>query len=378
MRKEAAADMNNVKLRDSNLFRLIVFVLIPLVFLISCGLKPKSYLTGIVVTIGIYVILCASLNLINGFSGMFSMGHAAFMAIGAYLSAFLTLPSNVKENMCSGLPDWLIHTQAPFAVALIVGGLGAMLVAVLIAFPVVRTKGHYLSVVTLALIVVVCAVVDNQESWTNGSRGLNGIPAKSNIVSVYIVMVITLFLLFRIIRSSYGRGLIAMRDDPVAAQTLGINLVRKKISCFAISAFFAGVGGALWGHYLTAISSSGFYFTKSFDIVEISIIGGMSSLSGSILGAIFFTVIPEFLAPLESGLKIAGVKLPAMFGLSNIIMALLLILLIIFRRQGLMGNSEIILESWFSKDTYLSLFKKEEYQKLAAGFKNLFARKKKQ
>ena len=370
--------MNNVKLRDSNLFRLIVFVLIPLVFLISCGLKPKSYLTGIVVTIGIYVILCASLNLINGFSGMFSMGHAAFMAIGAYLSAFLTLPSNVKENMCSGLPDWLIHTQAPFAVALIVGGLGAMLVAVLIAFPVVRTKGHYLSVVTLALIVVVCAVVDNQESWTNGSRGLNGIPAKSNIVSVYIVMIITLFLLFRIIRSSYGRGLIAMRDDPVAAQTLGINLVRKKISCFAISAFFAGVGGALWGHYLTAISSSGFYFTKSFDIVEISIIGGMSSLSGSILGAIFFTVIPEFLAPLESGLKIAGVKLPAMFGLSNIIMALLLILLIIFRRQGLMGNSEIILESWFSKDTYLSLFKKEEYQKLAAGFKNLFARKKKQ
>ena len=101
-------------------------------------------------------------------------------------------------------------------------------------------------------------------------------------------------------------------------------------------------------------------------------------MSGSILGAIFFTVIPEFLAPLESGLKIAGIKLPAMFGLSNIIMALLLILLIIFRRQGLMGNSEIILESWFSKDTYLALFKKTEYQKFAEGCKNLFRRKKKQ
>lgn len=367
-----------VKLRDCNLFRLLLFVVLPLIFLIYCGLRPKSYLTGIVITVGIYIILCASLNLINGFSGMFSMGHAAFMAIGAYLSALLTLPSNVKANMCSGLPDWIINAQAPFVVALLVGGIGAMLVAVLIGFPVVRTKGHYLSVVTLALIVVVRAVIDNQEGWTNGSRGLNGIPAKSNMITVYVALVITLFLLFRIIRSSYGRGLIAMRDDPVAAQTLGINLTKKKITCFAISAFFAGVGGGLWAHYLTAISSAGFYFTKSFDIVEISIIGGMSSLSGSILGAIFFTVIPEFLAPLESGLKIAGIKLPAMFGLSNIIMALLLILLIIFRRQGLMGNSEIILESWFSKDTYLALFKKAEYQKFAEGCKNLFRRKKKQ
>ena len=95
----------SVKLRDSNLFRLILFVLVPLGFLIFCGLRPKSYLTGIVITVGIYIILCASLNLINGFSGMFSMGHAAFMAIGAYLSALLTLPSNVKANMCSGLPD---------------------------------------------------------------------------------------------------------------------------------------------------------------------------------------------------------------------------------------------------------------------------------
>ena len=144
----------------------------------------------------------------------------------------------------------------------------------------------------------------------------------------------------------------------MAAQTLGINLKRKKISCFAISAFFAGIGGGLWAHYLTAISGANFYFTKGFDIVEISIIGGMFTLSGSILGAVFFTVVPEFLAPLESGLKIAGVQFPSMFGLSNIIMAVFLILLIIFRRQGLIGNSEIILDSWFSKDTYLAPFRK--------------------
>ena len=128
------------------------------------------------------------------------------------------------------------------------------------------------------------------------------------------------------------------------------------------------MGGGLWAHYLTAISGANFYFTKSFDIVEISIIGGMFSLSGSILGAAFFTIVPEFLSPLENGLKVAGIQFPTMFGLSNIIMAVLLIVLIIFRRQGLMGNSEIILDSWFSPKTYLSPFRKEGVPLSGTGF----------
>jgi branched-chain amino acid transport system permease protein len=360
------------KIQNTNLFRLIVFVLLPILFLVYCSTQPNGYVNGLVCTVGIYIVLTASLNLINGFSGMFSMGHAAFMAIGAYVSAFLTLSSAVKTNECPGLPEWLINTQAPFFVALIAGGLFASIVALLISYPVVRTKGHYLSVVTLALIVIVRAVIDNQDDITNGSRGLNGISRMSNIWTIYIAVVITLFILYRIVRSDYGRGLIAMRDDPKAAQTLGINLVRKKMSCFAISAFFAGVGGGLWGHYLSTISGASFYFDKSFDIVVISIIGGMHSLSSSILGAIFFSIIPEFLAPLENGLQIGGIQLPSMFGLSNIIMAVFLIVLIIFRRQGLMGNTEIILDSWFSKETYTALFKKSEYKKFADGLRRLF------
>ena len=233
------------KFSDSNLLRLIVFVIVPLVILIRCALTPTSYVTGIVITMGIYIVLAASLNLINGFSGMFSMGHAAFMAIGAYISAFFTLAPQVKENMTPGLPAWLIQLQIPLAPALIIGGAAAALVALIVGFPVVRTKGHYLSVVTLALIVVVRAVIDNQGDITHGSRGLTGLPATSTIVSVYITVVITLFVLYRVTHSDYGRGLIAMRDDPVAAQTLGINLVKKKISCFAISAFFAGIGGGV-------------------------------------------------------------------------------------------------------------------------------------
>ena len=360
---------NKIRLRDSNLFRLICFVIIPLVILIRCALTPKSYYTGLVILIGIYVILCASLNLVNGFSGMFSMGHAAFMAIGAYISAFFTLAPQVKENQCPGLPAWLINTQIPLPPALLIGGIAAALVAVIIGFPVVRTKGHYLSVVTLALIVVGRAIIDNQGDITHGSRGLTGLPGRSTVLLVYIVVIITLFILYRVTHSDYGRGLVAMRDDPVAAQTLGINLVKKKISCFAISAFFAGIGGGLWGHYITTISASNFYFSKSFDIVEMSIIGGMFSLSGSIPGAMFYSIVPEFLAPLENGFRLGGIQLPTMFGLSNIIMAVLLILLIIFRGQGIMGNSEIILDTWFSKDTYLAPFRREEYQRLAGAFR---------
>ena len=357
------------KLKNCNLFRLICFVIIPLIVLVRCAMAPKSYYTGIVIVIGIYIILCASLNLVNGFSGMFSMGHAAFMAIGAYISAFFTLAPQVKENQCPGLPSWLIRTQIPLPPALLIGGIAAALVAVIIGFPVVRTKGHYLSVVTLALIVVVRAVIDNQGDITHGSRGLTGLPNKSNVVLVYVIVVVTLFVLYRVTHSDYGRGLVAMRDDPVAAQTLGINLVRKKISCFAISAFFAGIGGGLWGHYITTISASNFYFSKSFDIVEMSIIGGMFSLSGSIPGAMFYSIIPEFLAPLENGFRLGSIQLPTMFGLSNIIMAVLLILLIIFRGQGIMGNSEIILDTWFSKDTWLAPFRKEEYQRLSGAFR---------
>ena len=362
--------MKRASFRDCNVLRFLAFVLLPAVILIFAGANQTSYFSGLVITVGIYTLLCASLNLVNGFSGMFSMGHAAFMCIGAYVSAFFTVNPTVLLKHCPGLPEWMTYMTLPLSVALLIGGLAAALVSLVIAFPVVRTKGHYLSVATLALIVIVKAFVDNEDQFTNGSRGLTGL-SKPNIWVVYVVLIVCLFIMYRLMRSSYGRGLIAMRDDAVAAQTLGINLVTKKLSIFAFSAFFAGVGGGLFGHYLTAISSAAFYFSKSFDIVEISIIGGMCSLSGSFLGAIFFTIIPTFLQPLEGGgLVIFGVQLPQMFGLANIIMAVILILLIIFRRQGLMGNSEIILDTMFSKRTYTALFKKEEWAKAGSCLRN--------
>ena len=359
--------MNRPRFRDCHLFRLVMLVVLPALVIIW-GCNQGSYYSAMISTFAINILLAASLNLVNGFSGMFSMGHAAFMAVGAYISAFLTLAPEKKASMLPGLPQWLIDIQLPLLVALIFCGLAAALLALLIGIPVLRFKGHYLSVATLGLIVIVRAVLDNSDTITNGPRGITGLPKLATAPVIFFVLLLSLFIMFRLIRSQYGRGLIAMRDDSVAAQSLGINLTLKKITIFCISAFFAGVAGALWGHVQTVISGQFFYYSMSFKVVQISIIGGMASLSGAAVGSLFMTFVPELLAPLESGFTIFGVTLPSMYGLSNILMAIFLILVIIFRRQGLLGSSEILLESWFSKETYTSLFKKEEYQKLAAAF----------
>ena len=363
------------KFRECNILRLILFVLLPLWAIIYGATHPTGYYAGLINLAGIYIILVASLNLVNGFSGMFSMGHAAFMAIGAYISAFFTLTPAQKMASTPALPQWLINDNLPFIVALIIGGGYPVVVALIIGYPVLRFKGHYLSIVTLGLIVIVRAVLDNEGEYTNGARGITGLPAKSNTVVIFIIMAVVLYFLFRLIRSQYGRGLIAMRDDDVAAQTLGINLATKKLSAFCISAFITGMAGGLFGHMQSVISGKFYYFDLSFRIVQTSIIGGMFSLSGAIPGGIIMAYLPEFLAPLETGVKLFGHKLPEMYGASNLIMAIILILIIIFRRQGIMGEHEFIVESMFSKDTYVSLFKKEEYFKVGRAFRDFFTGK---
>ncbi|HHX13567.1 MAG TPA: branched-chain amino acid ABC transporter permease [Clostridiales bacterium] len=354
-----------MRLRDNHLFRLIIFVILPLIGLIVTSMNSGSYYSGLVHLFGINIILVASLNLVNGYSGMFSMGHAAFMAIGAYASAMLTLTADQKVFLMPALPDWLMHLTLPFPVTLLVAGVLASVTALLIGFPVLRFKGHYLSVATIGLIVIVRAVLDNEDQITNGARGVTGLPDYASTGIIFSVAILCLFVLYRLIHSSYGRGLIAMRDDWTAAQTLGVNLTTKKLSAFLISAFMAGMAGGLWGHMQSVISGKFFYIDTSFKIVETSIIGGMFSLSGAIVGSALMTFIPELLAPLETGITLFGVQLPELYGASNMILAAALILIIIFRRQGIMGYSEIITDSLFSRETYLSLFRPDQYSSLA-------------
>lgn len=310
--------------------------LIGLLFLADQTLN--DYYLRVIAIMGINIVLTVSLNLTNGFTGDFSLGHAAFMAIGAYAAALLTLPAEVKVAVITGLPLWLRQLTLPFAAATITGGLLAVVVAVIVGLPVLRLRGHYLAVATLGLMVVVRVVANNWQSVTRGARGLNGLPAFTDIWWVYGWVVVTVYVIWRLINSPYGRAMIAVREDELAASTRGVKVFPTRLLAFAVSAFFAGVAGSLWAHQITAITPSSFSFLITFNVVVMLVVGGMGSISGSVVGAVVMTLVPELLRRVETELAIGGNPL---YGLSQIVVAVAIILIMIFRRQGLLGETEL-------------------------------------
>jgi branched-chain amino acid transport system permease protein len=354
---------------DNGAVRFWCFVGLPLALIIAACFHQGNYYTGLVNTFGIYIILVASLNLVNGFSGIFSMGHAAFMAIGAYAAAFCTLSPNIKRSFLPALPPFIQNMRLPITVGMLVGGIAAALVALVVGICVLRMKGHYLSVATLGLIIIVRSVLDNADQFTNGARGITGLPNYANTWTIYGAALIVVYFLHRLLGSSMGRELVAMRDDYVAARAMAVNTMGRRVAAFAISAFFAGVGGVLWGHMQSVISGKFYYYDLSFRIVQTSIIGGMYTLSGAFVGPLIMIAVPELLRPLEAGFSLGGLRFPQMFGLSRLVMSGFLIVLIIFRRQGIMGNSEVIVRSIFSPDTYRAAVNPREYAALFALFR---------
>jgi branched-chain amino acid transport system permease protein len=318
------------------------------------NLTLPDYYLRIVNLIGINIILVASLNLTNGFTGIFSLGHAGFMAVGAYTSALLTIAPAQKALALPQLPPWLAGISLPFPAALVAAGLLASFAALLIGFPVLRLRGHYLAVATMGFLVIIRVVLTNAESFTRGARGISGLPVFTNSWWVFGIAVLTLYLLRKLVTSAYGRGMIAIRENTVAAEALGIPLARYRLIAFCTGAFFAGIGGALLGHLMSVISPNFFSYSQTFLLVEISIIGGSGSLTGAVIGSLIMTLLPEILRNFEGGGEVFGIALPPMYGLSQIILASLLIVIIIFRPQGIMGTKEF---SW-------SLFgKKRELKK---------------
>ena len=310
--------------------------LIGLLFLADQTLN--DYYLRVIAIMGINIVLTVSLNLTNGFTGDFSLGHAAFMAIGAYAAALLTLPAEVKVAVITGLPLWLRQITLPFAAATITGGLLAVVVAVIVGLPVLRLRGHYLAVATLGLMVVVRVVANNWQSVTRGARGLNGLPGFTDIWWVYGWVVVTVYVIWRLINSPYGRAMIAVREDELAASTRGVKVFPTRLLAFAVSAFFAGVAGSLWAHQITAITPSSFSFLITFNVVVMLVVGGMGSISGSVVGAVVMTLVPELLRRGEAELAIGGNPL---YGFRQIVVAVAIILIMIFRRQGLLGETEL-------------------------------------
>jgi branched-chain amino acid transport system permease protein len=274
--------------------------------LLGCfsGQLGRSY-TGILITVGINIILAVSLNLVNGYTGQFSLGHAGFMGVGAYTAAAVTLFIGPRILPAAGAAHY---------------GLAAALAGLVVGAPSLRLKGDYLAIVTLGFGEIIRVIFCNIKSL-GGGLGLNGIPPYTSLFWVYATAAVCIYVVVTMVHSTYGRGFLAVRDDEVAAEAMGLNTTRYKIVAFVVGAFFAGIAGGLYGHATLSIDPKGFGFMHSIDFVVIVILGGMGNTPGVIAAAIVLTLLPEWLRP------VAEYRM--------VIYSFLLIVLMLTRPQGL-------------------------------------------
>jgi len=286
------------------------------------------YVFTIIMYAGINIILAVSLNLVNGFTGQFSMGHAGFMSVGGYLAAFLT---TTLQNASPGIMDGFLGTPI-FIVTLCAGGALAAGVGYLVGLPSLRLKGDYLAIVTLGFGEIIRVIVLNVDA-IGGARGMPNIPALSSFGWVYTFVVFTVFMIWRVINSAHGRAFLSVREDEIAAEAMGVNTTRAKVRAFVLGAFFAGVAGGLFAHYLRYLNPQTFDFNRSFEIIIMVVLGGMGSVTGSVIAAVFLTVVREALRPLQEITRL---------DFRMVIYALMLIILMLTRPNGLFGTKEIL------------------------------------
>ncbi len=297
---------------------LIVVVYALITILLKGGMLNRQY-RSLLVPIGVNIMLAVSLNLVTGFLGELSLGHACFMSIGAYTSSLTSI--------------YLVHSlPAPlgFAISLLVGGIVAAVFGLLIGIPVLRLNGDYLAIVTLAFGEIVKSVI-NVIGITGGAKGLSKIPLRSdynNYTLVFILTVLTIVFIVNFVHSRDGRAITAIRDNEIATESIGIKVSTYKIKAFVIAAFFAGVAGCVYAHNVGIIKPQTFDYNKSIEILVIVVLGGMGSVTGSVIAAIVLTILPEFLRGADN--------------LRMLLYAVVLILIMIFNhskiKEGLLNN----------------------------------------
>ena len=284
------------------------------------GFGFGAYPTDVLMTLTINVILAVSLNLITGFTGQFSIGHAGFMAIGAYSSAYLVVyHAQFWERDLAAAVGFTIAHALIFMIAIAFGSLVAAFAGLLVGIPSLRLRGDYLAIVTLGFAEIIRIVI-------------------LNIDKVGGFAVISIVIVYNIVHSDIGRALVSIREDELAAEAMGINTTRYKVLAFVISSALAGLAGVLFGHYRSFLSTNDFQFIRSFEIIIMIVLGGMGSLTGAVLGAVVITIMPELLR-----------QLPGDFSRYRLVVySALLILIILTRPQGILGTREFSL-SWLKR-----------------------------
>ena len=322
----------------------MLLILLTLIVIQHLNTSLDSYTLSILNNIGIFAILALSYNLINGTTGQFSLEPNGFVAIGAYITALFLLPADVKSDMFA-LEDpapIILAMKASFLPAIVAGGIASMLLAFLLSFPVFRVRGDYLAIVTLGFGFIIRIFAINNPAYTNGAMGLNDIPDTANFLWIGSIALITFIVMLHIIASKYGRAMKAVRDDEDAATAMGINTFKIKTIAFTTSAFFEGVGGGLLASFLTTISPDQFSFLLTFQLLIIIVLGGLGSMSGTLLATILVIGSMEWLRFLDDEMTIFGVHFDAHPGLRMVVFSILLIVMMLFARRGLFGDEELI------------------------------------
>lgn len=323
-----------------------IIVLFILLYIANISLDP--YILRILNLSAIYTILGLSMNLINGFTGLFSLGHAGFMAVGAYTTALLTMSISSKQVnfFMAPLVSPLDKIVLPFLPALLLAGVISAIIAFIIGAPVLRLKGDYLAIATLGFAEIIRVVFTNTQSLTNGALGLKGIPMTTNLWWSFGIALFTVYIMVSLINSSYGRAFKAIREDEIASESMGISLFKHKVLSFAIGAFFAGVGGGLLGNLVGTVDPLMFRFFMTYNILLIIVLGGMGSITGTIISAFVITIAQELLRFLDEPMF---PSIPALPGLRMVVFSILLMIVVLFFRNGLMGTREFSWDKLFGK-----------------------------
>lgn len=280
-----------------------------------------NYHEGILIMACINVVLAVSLNLATGCLGQIALGHAGFMSVGAYTAALFTKSVTLPYNM---------H----YFVGLLLGGLMAALCGLIIGIPALRLKGDYLAIITLGFGEIIRVIIENL-SFTGGAQGLRKIPNLSTLPIVFWIAVLSVVLIFNVMRSRFGRSILAVREDDIASEACGINNTFYKTLAFTLAAFLAGIAGGMFAHYIGILGAKSFGFVRSIDILVMVVLGGLGSFTGSIVSAVFLTIFPEMLREFSD--------------YRMLIYSIALVAIMIFKPSGLLGRYEFSMTKILSK-----------------------------
>ena len=347
--------INQRKDHNLKIYAILFLIFAVLLTLLDLEFIGDEYVRRVLNLAAIYTIVSVSMNLVNGFTGLFSLGQAGFMAIGAYTVALFTVPINYRATIFYAVPQnpLFAKIQLPFVVALILGGLLAALLSILIGIPVLRLKSDYLAIATLGFSEIIRIVLTNVKTITNGALGIKSIPEMPTMWVFFGIMIVSITFIVFLINSSYGRAFKAIREDEVAAEAMGINLFKHKVLSFAIGAFFAGIGGGLLASLLGTVDPKQFYFTMTYNFLLMMVLGGMGSISGTVIASFIVTIGLEVLRFFDNPLTLFGIKIPLFrAGFRMVIFSVLLMILVLFFFIGLLGQKELswgMVRDWFIK-----------------------------